>query len=329
MENRSDSNIARHIIGTIVFFISFMPYYFIVNAGIRGINFGFGQGFGHFTGVDGAFIAAWGLTLTGIIPFCLVYQIIFGRKVIRRYKPLKTIAILLISVTSISLILTIPVSNAFQKAVLEKEPERITEYLSGKYGEEMAKDINIEFDCEEDSTFRYYNVSTPVLPDGSTFKVRVDLFKDNRLDDYLVSEFIKANITFNEDCNAFIREKYNLPKNYTISGYPYSIDFGNYRYGNSYKELLNRTEYSINRISINTSQVDEDIAKQYVKDIWENNYLKEQVHNCDNALVVNIDLNGQNEYVAYISSPQGSDTALVRLYEPSKYSHSISEYKIK
>lgn len=329
MENSSASKRIPNIFGTVVFFITFIPYILIVKAGISGINFGFGQGFGHFTGADGMFLAAFELLFTGIIPFCLIYQIKFGKNVISKYKLLKTAAALLAGLSVISLILTIPVSKAYQKSIINKEPERITEYLSGKYGEEMAKDITIEFDCEKDSTFRYYNVSTPVLPDGCTFKVRVDLFKNNRLNDYLVSEFMQANISFNEDCNAFIKEKYNLPDNYTISGSPYSIDFGNYRYGDNYMDLLDRTEYSIKKININASEVDEDKAKQYIKEVWENKYFKEQIKNCDTSLLVNIDLNGHNEYTAYIFSTGDPDTVKVSLYNPPNYSYCISEYKIK
>lgn len=318
MENGSETNKNVPIFGTLVFFASFIPYILIGVAGIKGINFGFGQGFGHFKGGDGMFIAGIELLLSGILPFSLIYQIVFGKNVIRYNKRLKKITLILIACLIPILIGIIPVSGAIAKTELKNEPEKIRSYLSEKYGEEMASELTIEYDREENYTYRFYNVKTAVLPDGYTFEVRVPLFHKNVYYDNLMDKFNEIHASYNSECESIARTKRFIPAEYRLIGTMNSIKFGNYHHGDDLSTLYDKTEYLYSRVSVDVTDFSDENIKNTIYDVLNNSYLKYSARNCENAFVIFICKNGSEAYITYLYPK--SDKFEVRVYSTSNRS---------
>ena len=128
------------VIGTVLFFLSFTPYFFLIYIGIEGINFGM-QGIIHFYGLTAVIIGFIFLCILGIIPLCLIFQIIFGKKYIAQHDKLRKATKILITVLVVTLILISPISCGVNKIRVMTEPSRITEYLADKFGEETINQI--------------------------------------------------------------------------------------------------------------------------------------------------------------------------------------------
>lgn len=94
----SSNNISvKGIIGTVFYFLSFLPYLYVIHCGINGQYFGM-QDITKYYGLDGMILAfLFGFMYMLPMPFNLIYQIIFFCKFIRHRSILK-IASFIISI---------------------------------------------------------------------------------------------------------------------------------------------------------------------------------------------------------------------------------------
>ena len=192
----------------------------------------------------------------------------------------------------------------------------------------MASDISVEFDYEHPGLYRFYKVATPVLPEGTTFTVRVYMYKDNKITDELMGAFREANPDFNDRCNAYAHSKYNIPAGYELVGYAEAVDFKNYRHGDDFSVLIDRTEFKVQTVKINTKNTDTDSIKNMLDGIWNNALLKHSILISENAFVVIISQNGSEKYTAYIYPKPEQEKANVRVYSISDHELAL-EYELK
>ena len=92
----SSNNISvKGIIGTAIYFLSFLSYIFVIYCGINGQYFGM-QDISKFYGLDAMILAfLFGFLYMIPLPFCLIYQIIFFCKFIRHHTILKMASFIL------------------------------------------------------------------------------------------------------------------------------------------------------------------------------------------------------------------------------------------
>ena len=99
----SSNNISvKGIIGTVIYFLSFLSYIYVIYCGINGQYFGM-QDISKFYGFDAMILAfLFGFLYMIPLPFCLIYQIIFFCKFIRHHKTLRTASFILSILFTIS-----------------------------------------------------------------------------------------------------------------------------------------------------------------------------------------------------------------------------------
>ena len=119
------------IIGTVIFFLSFLPYVHLIYIGLTGVVFGM-QGFVLCYGYMGMFADAIFLTFFLILPICIIYQIVFGVKYIRHHGELLKATICLFIILIIAGLLTEPIANGIYGTTFEDDPVRIQEFNSQK-----------------------------------------------------------------------------------------------------------------------------------------------------------------------------------------------------
>lgn len=117
------------IIGSVIFFLSFLPYVHIIYSGLTGILFGM-QGFAVLFGYGGLLIDALFLTFFGILPLCFIYQLIFGIKFIKKHHKLRTCTIALIITLILAGIVTEPIAVTIHGTDLETDVAKVQEFNS-------------------------------------------------------------------------------------------------------------------------------------------------------------------------------------------------------
>lgn len=120
------------IIGSVIFFLSFLPYIHIIYSGLTGILFGI-QGFAVFYGYGGLLIDAICLTIFGILPLCFIYQLIFGIKFIKKHHKLRTCTIALIITLILAGIVTEPIAVTIHGTDLVSDVAKVQEFNSQKH----------------------------------------------------------------------------------------------------------------------------------------------------------------------------------------------------
>ena len=120
------------IIGSVIFFLSFLPYFHIVYIGFTGMIFGL-QGVAVFYGYLGMLGDAFFLTLCGVLPVCFFYQLVVGIRHIRHHNTLHKTTIILIVVLIIAGLLTEPVAGMIHGTTAETDPVKIQEFSSQKH----------------------------------------------------------------------------------------------------------------------------------------------------------------------------------------------------
>jgi len=120
---------AGGIIGSIFFYLSFLPYVHIIYTGFKGIIFGM-QGIALFYGYMGMFFDAIFLTFLAVLPLSFIYQLIFGIKFIRNHKTLHRATICIIIILIIAGLLTEPIANMIHGTTFVTDTEMLNEFSS-------------------------------------------------------------------------------------------------------------------------------------------------------------------------------------------------------
>ncbi len=254
------------IIGTVFFFITYLPFLYLIVVGYDGMTAGLFGGieiYG-FEAMGNAFL--W-LCIIPVFPVCIIYQLIFGIAYIRKHKTLKAVTIGIVVTLALMIVgAGLFAINKNQKQLEEAKPE-IEQYLSDKYGEGFINaDTGIRLmNPNEDS----YMVTTDVLPEGIEFCV----YRDDEYDN-LINSFLIYNDGFEDEFEEYVNEQYDLPDNMSIRVNIDAIDFGSYHHGDDYTYLFDRVDYSVSGIEADIQDVDDDVVVNLIYEVWEEQFPK-------------------------------------------------------
>ena len=121
----------KNKIGTVIFFLSFLPYIHLIYIGLTGVVFGM-QGFVLCYGYMGVFADAIFLTFFPFLPICLIYQLIYFFKFIRHHEKLLKVTICLLVFLIIAGLITEPIAAGIHGTTMTDDPVKIQEFNSHK-----------------------------------------------------------------------------------------------------------------------------------------------------------------------------------------------------
>ena len=292
------------IIGTVIFFASYVPFACLVDYGFHGTQSGlFGGPYIYgFEAIANCFI--W-LCFIPVYPVCFIYQLIFGILYIRKHKKLKIITIAVV-VSIITAILIAGFSFEYKKAQrLNKVSGEITDYLADKYGEGVTENISIIIEDYDDCS---YKVTAPVLPAFGDFIV---VYTDDYYDT-LTDTFLSYNEDYQSDFETYLTEQYDLPDNYTIDVRIDNICFGDYRYGDDYDSLFADTAYTVSGVEVNVDSIDDEEVPDLINYVYENEYSKFEDILFEDYYMIYIKVNGENA-ISVVNYPDRG-TANISVY---------------
>ena len=256
------------IIGTVLFFLSFLPLIYAVFKGFTGVFFGF-QGFAYFFGLFAIVLTLiYECFLFFFLPvLCLIYQVGFGSNYIRHHKKLdratKILVIVIIAAAVISSLFSGQLITLKHNLVQPK----IRNHLAEVYGE-AASDIRFEI---ESLYSLKYNAHSPVLPQDKSFEIQV--YNDNEsIYDDLLSVFEETNKDYMPALKKYIAEKEHIPDGLEVIPDIISIDFKDYKYGDDITVLLGRTNYRIKGFNLDYSKVNDQIVMELTNKVWKEIY---------------------------------------------------------
>lgn len=288
MENNTTVKKVFGVIGAVLFFSSYLPYLFLVFVAINGFVLGLaGESYVYgFEAVCGLFVL---LCIFPVYPVCILYQLIYGIVYIRKRKKLKIAAIAVVAVLAAAIFASCFHYEIRKRHQLNEDNGYIIEYLSDKYGDDIASDISISMINPEE---RCYSVTSHVLPDSARFTVYAADGTDN-----LVRIFEQYNENFHEDFENYLAEVYDLPENMSISVMITDIEFGDYRCGDDYERLFDGVDYKAAGITVDVMDLSSDDAIEIVSSVMRDQYpLFEGNTSNDDFWVVYLKDNGINAF---------------------------------
>ena len=271
MENRSDNSRAKMtvpgIFGTIIFFLSFLPIIYAIYKSFTGVFFGL-RGFAWFFGLPAIIIILIYESLLFFLPVgCLIYQIIFFTKYIRRHEKLKITTLILVGIILTSAL----ISTIFAEQSLDLKHQvfrsKIRTHLTAICGEKAASEITYETSSRYEMT---YNAHSPVLPQDKSFEIRI--INNGKIIDTLTDTFLEANKDFYPEIKKYIVTKEKIPSEFIYDIRIVSIDFQDYKNGDDISVLFDRTKYVIKGLCIYNSTINEDTITNTVSRVWKDIY---------------------------------------------------------
>lgn len=219
---------------TFFFFDSFLPLIFVIYKAFTGVYF-----YGWSFGFHGILLALLTIPLMPLILLiCLIFQIGFAKNYFGNYPKLKIASRILVIVIIAAAILS---NLVWEKCWDLKWRPKVENYLEELYGEKALDNTTLDDPSDMDTTIQAH---TPVLPENTTFKIYVTNAMQP-ISDTLLPEFKDANPDFYPELKKYIREKENIPEEMLMDFDIISIQFEDYRYGDDFTVLFERTEYEI------------------------------------------------------------------------------------
>ena len=320
MDKKSSAKKIFGIIGTVFFFLSYIPYVWIIINSIEGVQTGLiGGPYVH--GFDAMINILLWLCIIPIVPACFIYQLIFGIAYIRKRRKLSIVTLILV-VLIVAGILAAGLPEVIKNDLqIKTDSPVISEYLEGKYGQELASNITLKvYDYESHG----YKVTAPVLPEGLCFYTYVG----NGYYDDLINTFTRENADYQERFDDYINSKYNMPENIRFQTHIESIDFGDYENGDDTSVLFERTNYSITAIAYETEEISDDIAIGIFKDAWNNYFSQSDIPSDTDHLTVYITRDGKNMLNAAIMPDKDHPAAYITAYSDYSVSSDLNGQRI-
>lgn len=241
-------------IGVSVFFLSFISYFLLMEAGLQGVN----------NGADGPLVLGWEavlitfkrLCVIPVYPVCILYEIIFAVLYIRkRGSALKAVSAAVAIVTLVGI--SIPCINheARRRSRIERNTPLIQEYLAGKYG--ISEDQILSIDT---SDYTDYKVEVSILP-GAGFFVFPG-FGGGFADDTLLGQFYLQNGSFHDDFEDYLDEYYGMPDDMELNCNILTVNFEGYSAGGDYTALFPDMTYEISGIVVQADDPAEEDLMQ-------------------------------------------------------------------
>lgn len=305
-EKKSTVKKALGIIGTVLFFLSYLPFVSLIDSGVNGTLSGFFGG-----EVLYGFAAMWNVALwlcvIPVIPVCIIYQIVFGIVYIRKHKTLKLVTVGVVAALAVIIVCVGLLASDVDKKRVEAARPLIEQYLTDKYGNGfVTEDTRIRlFNPDEDG----YMVTTDVLPEGIEFP----LYLRDEHDD-LINSFLGRNEGFQDDFEEYINEQNDIPDNMTLLVNINAINFRSYQYGDDYTVLFHRVDYTVTGLIVDLDSATDEDVEELIYEVWEEQFPKLD-QNVYEYVSMHVRVDGEFVYdvVYYIDS----ETASVTLYRPT------------
>ena len=309
------------IIGTVLFFVSYIPYFALAYTGITCVQRGLFGG-PYIYGFD----AMWNLfvwtCIIPVFPFCILYQLIFGIFYIRKHRALTAATLIIVAVAGTAILSVGLTYESMKKNQIKEDFEIIKEQLSEEYGCETYYFYGIRVLDYEDKS---YMLKSVVLPENVEFAVYTN--EDYRND--LISQFESYNGSFHSDYEAYLDSKFGMPENMHIQAHIISIDFGSYRDGDDYTALFDKVTYEINGIIVELDDADDCIVTETLQEFWKEQSPKIE-NNRSNRFVImtrNSDLDYYTVYIKVKGQNAFSITLVYRLYNNSNKAYAnVNKY---
>ena len=296
-------------IETFFFFASFLPLIYAVYKGFTGVFFGL-QNFAWFFGITAIIYTLICEFVLLFLPiFCLAFQIRYAKKYFGTYPKVKIAARILIGV-----IIAAALFSSFFATQCWKMRfmPQIENYLEDKYGENALG--NTTFD-EPSGAAMIMQVHTPILPENATYEIHVTNAMDP-IYDTLVNEFYKAEPDFYPELKIFIKEKENIPMDIDFN--IISIKFDDYKFGDDFTVLFERTEYEIKELRVDYERVTDDLVLELTNQVWEEIYPNIPVAE-RTAFDIVVSENGVDAVTVFIQHPRNKKSEVDFLVWTSKW----------
>jgi hypothetical protein len=313
------------IIGSVLFFASYSPYFVLVYTGIAGTQRGLFGG-AYIYGFDAMWkMFVWNC-IVPIFPLCILYQLVFGIFYIRKHKILTVITLITAAVTAASILSVGFTYENMKKRQINEDFDLIRSHLSEEYGNDLYSYYGIRvLDYEGKS----YMLRSTVLPDGAEFAVYTD-------EDYtndLISRFEICNENFHSEYEAYLESRFDLPENMHIQAEITAIDFGSYRDGDDYTMLFDRASYRISGIIVELEEADDSVITETLEKIWKEQSPKYENRMSNESVIMtrDSDLDVYQVYIKVKGQNAFSVTVVYRLYNNSNTAYAnitvYSDYK--
>ena len=310
---------------TFFFFVAFIPYICLIYNGINGFVFAF-RGAGQFYGFDAIFASLLLSPLIIFVPASIIYQIVYAVKHLPDHPALRIASLISVVCIIAGFIAVTPLSKAKIDFIASKDPDKISEYLSDKYGTNFVEGIKIH---KTKNGTRTYNVTTDALK-GKYMTVKNEI---NPKDDYVFSDdlidiYADPQSPYLSAFSSYLDDEYDVPFNMDIKPEIRSIRFGDYKNGDDYSVLFERTDYDIGGIDVHVAEHTKDSVMdsidQVYKDIYP--YIKDKI---DRLLVLYIEDNEYRVVYASIFDIDGEDPYVeIRDDWGSVFGEPVDEYRI-
>ena len=296
-------------IETFFFFASFLPLIYAVYKGFTGVFFGL-QNFAWFFGITAIIYTLICEFVLLFLPiFCLAFQIRYAKKYFGTYPKVKIAARILIGVIiAAALFSSLFATQCWKMRFMPQ----IENYLEDKYGENALG--NTTFD-EPSGAAMIVKAHTPILPENATYEIHVTNAK-NAISDTLVNEFYKAEPDFYPELKKYIKEKENIPMDIDFN--IVSIKFDDYKFGDDFTVLFERTEYEIKELRVDYEKVTDDLVLELTNQVWEEIYPNIQVPE-RTAFDIKVSEKGIDAVTVFIQHPRNKKSEVDFLVWTSKW----------
>lgn len=292
----------------ILYFISFIPYLFLIYSCIFGIDFGFFNTSTYY-GFEALFIAVIKGCIVPVYPIILIFQIIYTIKKQKTFT-LNIKRVIKYIIISIILLILIPsFINLIKETInlnttFNNDKIVIQNYLIEEFGEQHYKNMEV---VKNSKYSKRYTIKTPLLDYG--FSIELSENRTNIVKNSFYEEFVEENL-MNSKLDNYLNTLYELPNDMKIKSSIQKFDVKNYIQNEEIENLLYTCEYNIDRIEIFKNSFDKEDIIKIIKDFYiknDKNLEKEYpLHRIDFYVRV-----GERYYAAIDTSKQ-NDTLTLR-----------------
>ena len=307
------------IVGTVLFFISFIPLIYAIIKSFTGYFL-----FAWLFGFHAVLFSIFNLGKVYIPLICLLYQILFFASYIRKHKKLLKVTLYFIGILLCSILCSSILAETNLNRLDRSAQSKIKPHLAALYGDEASADMTY-YQISKNS--QSYEGHSPVLPSDVSFEIQA--IDNGEIWDNFTAIFQETNKGFSNDLIQYVIDKNDLPSdmNYKIS--IISIDFQDYKNGDDYSVLFERTKYALWSIDVKYNSITEDDIMNIINRVWKDVFPKVPI--TENSFDINIMINDRiDTYIRITNHPEkNSATAVINVRSESSTIYGLNKKKIE
>lgn len=254
----------------IVFLISFVPYLYLVKAAFFGADVGLFNPWWAY-GFKAVYTLICYLTIVPIFPVCLIYELIYGIVMFRKFGRTRRLITIFLPITLIALIVlpctVYEINDRYQNTkYYENNSEKVWAYLRENYSDEILETAELTLRNREDGQFWLF-LNKTVFNEISY--IEIILNEDGSiLDDF--GEYFKnsSNQQFINDFGEYLDSYYGLDGNTDLQALVYGIDMSDYSFQDSLDDVFGRCEYVITSVYFTEETYDKDSTIKLIEEFY-------------------------------------------------------------